>query len=142
MGPRFRGDDRDDLPRTRGDRGFRLEGTADYVRGKTDRGPPARIPPWSAAVRGVVDGSGWTGTLEVREVGRQTRVASFETPTAGYTLLNASLVLRPVKDQPDLKVFVEGTNLTDTVAREHASFLKDVAPLPRRGVRLGLGFRF
>ncbi|WP_257816571.1 TonB-dependent receptor [Phenylobacterium sp. J367] len=35
---------------------FRLEGAADYVRGDTDLGAPARIPPWSAALRGVAEG--------------------------------------------------------------------------------------
>jgi iron complex outermembrane recepter protein len=125
-----------------GTRTFRLEGSADYVHGKTDFGPPARIPPWSAAVRGVFESALWTGTVEVRTVGDQERVANLELPTDGYTLLNASLVLRPLKDKPDFKVFLEGRNLTDTEAREHASFLKDVAPLPGRNLRVGVGYRF
>jgi iron complex outermembrane receptor protein len=124
-----------------GGRSFRLEATADYVHGDTDLGAPARIPPWSAAGRGVFEGGWWTGQLEVRRVGGQDRVAEFELPTDGYTMLNASLTFRPLKDQ-DFKVFVEGRNLTDVEAREHASFLKDIAPLPGRNLRVGVGYRF
>ena len=125
-----------------GDKSFHLEGTADYVRGKTDLGPPARIPPFSLSGRGRYDGGWWSGMLEVRHIGEQDRVAQFELPTSAYTLLNASLTVRPLKDQPGLKLFVEGRTLTDEEAREHASFLKDLAPLPGRNIRVGVGYRF
>jgi iron complex outermembrane receptor protein len=75
-------------------------------------------------------------------VAEQDRIAGFELPTDGYTLLNASLVVHPFTAQPDLKVFLDGRNLTNVEAREHASFLKDVAPLPGRSLRLGVGYRF
>jgi iron complex outermembrane receptor protein len=39
-------------------------------------------------------------------------------------------------------LFVEARNLTDEEAREHASFLKDLAPLPGRNFRMGLAYRF
>jgi iron complex outermembrane receptor protein len=80
--------------------------------------------------------------MELRTVGKQDRVADFELPTDGYTMLNASLVLRPFETEPDLKVFVDANNLTNVEAREHASFLKDVAPLPGRSFRMGVGYRF
>lgn len=125
-----------------GEKSFHLEAAADYVHGKTDFGPAARIPPWSLTGRGIYEGGWWTGTVEVHHVAKQDRVAAFELPTGGYTMLNASLVLRPVKDKPEFKVFFDGHNLTNAEAREHASFLKDVAPLPGRSFRLGLGYRF
>lgn len=124
-----------------GARSFTIEGTADYVRGRTDLGPPARIPPWSVAGRGIYDAGLWRGLVEVRRVGGQDRVAAFELPTSGYTLVNASLTVRPLKDR-DFKIFLEGRNLGDVEAREHVSFLKDIAPLPGRNVRLGVGYRF
>ena len=51
-------------------------------------------------------------------------------------------MLRPIKTNPGLKVFLDAHNLTNQEAREHVSFLKDVAPLPGRSVRLGVGYRF
>ncbi|MFC3076731.1 TonB-dependent receptor domain-containing protein [Phenylobacterium terrae] len=123
-------------------RSFTLELAADYVRGETDLGPPARIPPWSATARGVFEGGWWTGRLELRQVGEQMRVAAFELPTDGYRMLNASLVVRPLKDNDGFKVFAEARNINDAEAREHASFLKDLAPLPGRSFRLGVGYRF
>lgn len=124
-----------------GERSFRLEATGDWVHGKTDLGPPARIPPWSVSGRGVYEGGWWSGLVEVRRVGKQTRVSEFELPTDAYTLLNASLTLRPLDDK-GFKIFLEGRNLTDEEAREHASFLKEIAPLPGRNFRLGVGYRF
>jgi iron complex outermembrane receptor protein len=124
-----------------GERSFTLEGAADYVRGDTDLGPPARMPPWSATVRGVFRAGWWDGRIEVRRVGEQSRVAEFELPTEGYTVLNATLTFRPLPDR-NLKLFIDGRNLTDVEAREHASFLKDLAPLPGRNVRVGVAYRF
>lgn len=125
-----------------GERNFHLEAAADYVHGKTDFGPAVRIPPWSVTGRGVYEAGWWTGTVEVHHVGKQDRVATFELPTDSYTMLNASLVVRPFKDKDGLKVFIDGHNLTNTEAREHASFLKDIAPLPGRSFRLGVGYTF
>ncbi|MDP1875434.1 TonB-dependent receptor [Phenylobacterium sp.] len=122
-----------------GARSFTLEGAADYVRGDTDLGAPARIPPWSAAGRAIFATSWWTGKLELRQVGEQTRVTEGELPTDGYRLLNASVVVRPTDG---FKIFLEGRNLNDAEAREHASFLKDLAPLPGRSFRLGVGYTF
>jgi iron complex outermembrane receptor protein len=124
-----------------GERSITLGFTGDYVRGKTDLGPPARIPPWSLAGRGTYDAGWWSSTLEVRRVGGQDRVADFELPTSAYTLVNASVTFRPLRDK-GFKVFVEGRNLGDVEAREHVSFLKDIAPLPGRNFRLGVGYRF
>ena len=122
-------------------RGVSLSVAADQVRASTDLGPAARIPPWS--VTGGVD---WTSRLfdlglEVRRVGEQDRVAEFELPTDGYTLVNLKWALRPFADR-NLTLFAEAANLTDEEAREHASFQKDIAPQPGRNLRVGLTYRF
>ena len=124
-----------------GERSFRLEGAADYVRGETDLGAPPRIPPWSATGRAVFEGGWWTGKLELRQVGGQKRTAQYELPTDDYRMLNVSVSATPFADR-NLKVFFEGRNLNDAEAREHASFLKDYAPLPGRSFRIGAGYRF
>jgi iron complex outermembrane receptor protein len=124
-----------------GDRSFSLEGAADYVRGDTDLGAPARIPPWSVTGRAVFEGGWWTGKLELRQVGEQDRVADFELPTDSYRMINASISATPFEDK-NLKLFAEARNINDAEAREHASFLKDLAPLPGRNFRIGAGYKF
>jgi iron complex outermembrane recepter protein len=125
-----------------GDRSFRLEASGDYVRGTTAMGPAVRVPPWSLTGRGVFETGIWTASLEMRTVGRQTRLSAFELPTDGYTLVHGSVTVRPWRARPTLKVFIDGRNLTNVEAREHVSFLKDVAPLPGRNLRLGAAYSF
>jgi iron complex outermembrane receptor protein len=124
-----------------GGRSLTLEGAYDYVRGETDAGAPARIPSWSATTRLVWKGDRLDGRLEVRQVGDQDRVAAYELPTDGYTMVNAQIGFKPFADR-DLTLFLEGRNLGDVEAREHTSFLKDIAPLPGRSLRVGLTWDF
>lgn len=124
-----------------GDRKLSLEGAADYVRADTDLGPAARIPPWS-----VTTGLSWTTARydvsgEVRHVAEQDRVADGELPTDAYTMVNLKAAFRPLADR-NVTVFAEARNLTDEEAREHVSFLKDIAPLPGRNIRVGVAYRF
>ena len=77
----------------------------------------------------------------MRRVGLQDEVAEGEMPTDGYTLLNLSGAWRPLADR-NVTVFAEARNLTNEEAREHVSFLKDIAPLPGRNLRLGVAYRF
>jgi len=139
----FRGFEAEASYRLFGDaeRGLSIEAAADYVRGETDLGPPARVPPWSATGRLVWTSPRWNARLEVRHVAQQDRVAAQELPTDGFTLVNLYAAWKPLQD-PAVSLFVEGRNLTDEEAREHASFLKDIAPMPGRGVRVGLAYRF
>jgi iron complex outermembrane receptor protein len=124
-----------------GGRELEIEGAFDFVRGSTDLGVPARIPPPSLTARLVYETDTLETRFEVRRVAEQDRVAEFELPTDGYTLVNvfASLKLPQVEGAT---LFAEARNLTDEEAREHASFLKDLAPLPGRNFRVGLAYRF
>lgn len=122
-------------------RSLTIEAAGDYVRGSTDLGPPARIPPWSATARAVMTFDAWTGRVELREVGEQDRVAAFELPTDGYRVLNAFVSWAPDPDG-GLMLYAEARNLNDAEVREHASFLKDLAPSPGRNLRIGAVYRF
>ncbi|MES2860341.1 MAG: TonB-dependent receptor [Pseudomonadota bacterium] len=124
-----------------GERSLKLGGTADYVKADTDLGPAARIPPYSVAATLKWTDARWDAGLEVRHVGEQDETADFELATDGYTLVNLSGSIRPFADR-NVTVFAEAHNLTDEEAREHASFLKDVAPLPGRNLRVGITYRF
>ncbi len=118
-----------------------LEAAADYVDADTDLGPAARIPPYSVTGRVKYASTPIDLSVEVRHVGEQDEVAAFELPTDGYTLVNLFGAWRPFKDQ-NVTLFAEGRNLTDEEAREHASFLKDIAPQPGRNLRVGVTYRF
>ncbi len=125
-----------------GDRKLSLEGAADYVHAQTDFGPAARIPPYSVTGRLAWTSTRFDASAEVRHVGEQDRVANeFELPTDDYTLVNASVAVRPFAQQ-NVTLFAEARNLTNEEAREHVSFLKDIAPLPGRNLRIGVAYRF
>jgi iron complex outermembrane receptor protein len=124
-----------------GKRSLKLEGVYDTVRGETDLGVPARVPPWGLTGRVVWSAPRLEAHAEVRRLGSQDRVATFELPTDGYTQVNAMVTFKPLADSA-LRLFVDGRNLTNAEIREHASFLKDFAPSPGRSVRAGFAWRF
>jgi iron complex outermembrane receptor protein len=124
-----------------GGRVVTLEGAVDVVDADTDLGPAARIPPYSVTGRIRYASTPVDLSLEVRHVGEQDDVAEFELPTDSYTLVNLFGAWRPFAD-PAVTIFAEARNLTDEEAREHASFLKDIAPQPGRNLRVGVTYRF
>jgi iron complex outermembrane receptor protein len=126
---------------TDGQRSVNLHAGADFVRGSSDLGPPARIPPYSASLKASYEAPMWSGDVEVRRTGSQDRIAEMELPTDGYTVLNASLAWKPTGDAR-VRLFLDGRNLTNEEVREHVSFLKDIAPSPGRQVRAGIALRF
>jgi iron complex outermembrane receptor protein len=121
-----------------------LELVADYVQAELQpTGEPLpRIPPlrYGAGLR--YQSSSWNGLFEVRRTDAQDEVAPFETPTAGYTMLNAAVGYRFFFGPVILDALVRGTNLTDEEARNNISFLKNFAPLPGRDVSLSLRAAF
>ncbi|KAB8316080.1 TonB-dependent receptor [Tolypothrix campylonemoides VB511288] len=74
---------------------------------------------------------------------RQDKVAELESETPGYTLVDAHVAWHQDTAAGNAwEIFLDGTNLTDEEARLHTSFLKDVAPLPGRGVAFGVRMFF
>jgi len=124
-----------------GDQSLTLEASADFVRGATDLGPPARIPPYAISTKAIYEARFWSASAEARRVGEQNRIGEGELATDGYTTLNAMVAWKPRGDG-SLRLFLDGRNLTDQEVREHASFLKDIAPSPGRSLRAGLAWRF
>ena len=118
-----------------------LTGGFDIVRGSTDLGAPARIPPFSLTAGVEGEFGPLVARFKARRVGSQDRVAEFELPTDAYTRYDAFLGWRPAA-LPGAMVFVEGQNLSDEEIREHASFLKDLAPSPGRNLRVGVSYAF
>ncbi|MBK8093991.1 MAG: TonB-dependent receptor [Verrucomicrobiaceae bacterium] len=117
---------------------------ADAVRARNADGGGSlpRIPPFHLTNALVFERGGLTARLEGIYAAPQHRTAAAELPTDSYFLLNASLNYRFQLQGTTCDLFVKGVNLTDTVAREHTSFLKDQLPLAGRGVMLGMKLAF
>ena len=75
-------------------------------------------------------------------MGSQKQTAPFELKTDSHTLLNASLVVRPIPERDDFTIVVSGRNLTDQDARNHVSFTKELLPLPGRDIHVSAKLRF
>lgn len=121
-----------------------VEFGADFVRAELrDTGEPLpRIPPRRYRLGFHYRGERLSGIVEGLRVEEQNRVAAFERPTEGYTLLNASVGYRFFTSRAVYDVLLRGTNLTDEEARNHVSFLKELVPMPGRDVSLSLRLTF
>jgi iron complex outermembrane recepter protein len=121
-----------------------LDGVADYTRAKVRNGggSVARIP--ALRVLGALEAQSprVNGRIEVERVNKQNRIAAFETPTKGYTMVNASLGFKPLGEDGALSLTLSANNIFDVTARRAASFLKDFAPLAGRDVRVSARVSF
>jgi iron complex outermembrane receptor protein len=101
-----------------------------------------RIPPLRLGGGVHYHSERWNASAEVQWVDDQTDAGENESPTAGYTLVDASLGYRFLFRNQILDLLLRGRNLTDEEARSHTSFLKNVAPLPGRDVSLAMKLLF
>lgn len=122
--------------------GFNIVGdvTADMTRAKIkgaglDSNVP-RIPPLRVLGGLEAQGERIDARAEVEWTDDQNRIATFETPTKGFTLVNASLTWRPLPETKNLSLTLAANNIFDVDARRHASFTKDYVPLAGRDIRL------
>ena len=85
---------------------------------------------------------GWSWRLDAAYHLAQNHLANAETPTAGYTMVGASLGHDFKLVGTDARFTLRLTNLFDVEARNASSFIKDALPLPGRGVEAGLKLSF
>lgn len=114
-----------------------VDGVADYVRTTIrDEGPAPRIPPLRL-LGGVELKSGNLDLRgEVEWADDQTRTAAFETPTDGFTLVNASATFRPFGRDRNIAIIASANNIFDVDVRRSASFTKDFVPQAGRDFRV------
>ncbi|MCZ8368845.1 MAG: TonB-dependent receptor [Porphyrobacter sp.] len=125
--------------------GFRLVSDlrASYIEAELADGTAVpRIPPLSLlgaleAQTGAVDLRG-----EVQWFDKQDRVVGVETPTDSFTLVNALVAWRPLKDNQNVTLQVSADNIFDVTGRRHASFTKDFVPLIGRNIRASVRLSF
>ena len=119
------------------------DGVADYVHATiTNPGsaPAPRIPPLRMLGGLELAGDRLTARGEVEHVFAQDRIAATETPTDSFTLVNASLSVKPFAGNDRTTLLLSANNIFDVTARRHASFLKDYAPLAGRDIRVTARF--
>jgi iron complex outermembrane recepter protein len=110
--------------------------------------PLPRIPPARAGARLTATSGPWSGGLHALHAFAQERVPrevfgtlAYQSPTPSYTLVSLEIAHRRVAAGVEAELRLRISNLLDREARQHSSFLKDVAPLPGRGALLTLTFR-
>lgn len=116
---------------------------ADKVRAKLDNGGNLpRIPPLKAGINYQYQAQSWNADIGVTYFAKQDKVATNESRTGSYTLVDASLNYDLNVDNADITLFVRGTNLTNELGFVHSSFIKEDAPLPGRALTLGIRATF
>ncbi|MBL4827320.1 MAG: TonB-dependent receptor [Spongiibacteraceae bacterium] len=118
---------------------FKLTAWGDTIRAKLDDGGNLpRIPPMRLGSQLNYQQNGWSAELSATHYFEQDDIAAFETTSDSYTLVDAQLAYTFSSSNGDVTLFAKGNNLSDEDARVHSSFIKDKAPLPGRGFRLGI----
>ena len=122
-----------------------LELMADSVRAKLDGGGNVpRIPPVRVGGGLRFEGPIIDAYARLLHAFDQDDVAALETPTDGYTRLDAGVTWHAVKraDGGEINLSLIGRNLTDEEIRNAAAFNKDEVVLPGTDVRLVLSMRY
>jgi iron complex outermembrane recepter protein len=112
----------------------------DYVRAEfASGGNLPRISPSRLGARMSGELGGVSAQLEYYHAATQDDIASYETETPGYNMLNLSVSFAPFGVE-QAEVFVRASNLLNDEVWNHTSFLAAVVPLPGRN--LSAGFRY
>lgn len=122
---------------------WHLDLAADAVSAKrTDGQALPRTPPGSVLAAINWEKNGWQTRLESKALMKQSEVASNETATAGFVLMNAYASYQQLTKHGQLTWRASVQNLTDEYSLNHVSYLKRAAPMPGRNVQLGLTYKF
>ncbi|MFQ6372501.1 TonB-dependent receptor [Shewanella sp. YIC-542] len=119
---------------------FKASVFSDYVRARLQNGGGdlPYTPPLRYGSRFSYLHEGFAADLDITRYGKQDRIAAYETPTDGYTLVDASVSYSTYVLAQDITFYLKGSNLTNEAARVHSSFLKNIAPRPGRSIAVGL----
>ncbi|MEO6597575.1 MAG: TonB-dependent receptor [Planctomycetota bacterium] len=123
-----------------------LSGKIDYTRATNlDSGEPLpRFPPLRARLNLDAGYGPWNGRIELEAAARQSRVPATDSPTAGYGLVHLALTRRFSLGASDAFWFVKLTNVGDKLAYSAATVatVRDLSPLPGRGLKAGIRVNF
>jgi iron complex outermembrane recepter protein len=120
-----------------------LEALGDFTRAKINNGTNLpRIPALRLLGGLEAKSDALSARIEIEHVDGQNRIASFETATKGYNMVNASIAVKPFPANDAIGLTLSANNIFDVEARRHASFLKDYAPLAGRDIRVTIRAAF
>ena len=117
----------------------------DYVRAELTSGDDnlPRIPPGRLGARYEFTSGAINADIEYIHTFTQDRIASYETTTPDYDIINATLAYRFIMSSTrSLDLYVRGTNLTNELAFVHTSFVRDQSPLRGRNIAVGVRHSF
>ena len=122
---------------------YKMSVFGDYVRGKIDNENAPRVPAGRLGTKVNANFSNtWSGTAEYYHVFEQDRIASYETETEGYNMVNLGLAYNGQYMQGnDYRVYFKANNLLDETVYSHTSFLSTI-PQVGRNFTVGLDFSF
>lgn len=122
---------------------WKLRAFTDRVRARLSAGGNLpRISPGRFGIEALRRIGPWSAGVNIMRVQSQSRLAALETPTAGYTNVNAEVTYATDLGGVKTLVFLRGQNLADREIRLHTSYLKDVVPQPGRSFALGVRATF
>ena len=126
-----------------GDGGLTLDAALDYTNARlTGIGPAPRIPP--LRMRGGAELR--QGQVRLRAEAEwnaaQNRVAGYESPVPGFTLVNLSADWHPLGEDGPLTLLFAANNLLNANGRRAASFTRDFLPISGRDLRITARLKF
>ncbi len=121
---------------------FGVDGQYEFVRATfSDGSNVPRAPPWRVGGGVSWRDANWFARVGLLHASAQNDLATSETPTSGYDLLNAELSHTRKFDigssaPREITLGIVGDNLLNAEIRNHVSFKKDEVLLPGRSVRV------
>ncbi len=123
-----------------------LDAKLDSVRGQDldSAQPLPRLAPQRITLAAGLANEQWTGRIEVRRASAQTRVPSADAATPGWTQINLSASCALRLGEHDARLFVKLQNAGNALAYSASAIntVRPLAPLPGRGLTLGLRLGF
>ena len=104
--------------------------------------PLPRIPPLRGTLQLDVPYGDFTVSPQLMYAARQDAIFRGETETDGYSVLNVIASYTWSRRHAAHVLTFTGYNLTNTLYRNHTSFIKDLAPEMGRGIKVGYSVRF
>ena len=113
-----------------------------HAENQTDSTYLPRTPPWRWRTGFTWHRGPWHAGSEIVFAEGSDHLAPGELRTDAYELVSAYAGYRFIAGSMTWDLLLRGSNLTDSEARLHTSFLKDIAPLPGRNITASIRMGF